>query len=1131
MGRRVLLFITFLLFISFKSIAAVFTVTSNADSGPGTLREALTLAAANGSVEKDYINFNLPDQSEAGRTITITSGLLPNITSNLVIDASSQPGSKLGDGDTKIKITCDRAKLRVPDTVSYLFFIFNASDIEIYGIYFYNFNNVILENTDYFGNGIGLGIENGQNITFGAPGKGNQMRDCDYLIAGNVTSNNHIKLSSNYFDQPFLNGGSSGLDKFDLHCDDLVVGGDTPAEGNHIFSGATISGTNVKIKNNFFGKESINGNGFSALDVEQSKNVEISYNQSLSFRLWMSQTTNFSIYANKDDLSYSQPSIGSITLDRCSDGIVGSEDESLRNIFASNTGNSPDYISSTIVSGSSKNIQVLKNEIICARIAYTIALDASDHVKIPDIKVLINNGTEYSGTASPNSDIYIYYDDSDCPVCSPLKFFQKVKADATGNWKITGNFAGKRWVANALLLSNSSEYTQPFFDLSGYHTEIQPSCGNKNGAITLPDTYYKHMIKIEWYNSKDEKIGEGPSITGLGPGTYYAKGFNGDCFAKSTIFFLNDVSPTIIDVNKVVTQPSCGVGGAIKGLIALNLSQNPSSFKWANKNGDEVGTNIDIDGLQSGEYTLTMTDDVNGCSISYGPIVLKNVAGPNIDQTHPNIQSTNCGQSTGSIKNIIVTGTGNIKYSWLNAQHQEVATTNDLTGQPAGIYTLKVTDDSQCGQVFSSEINIPEINGITLDETQYSKGPTTCNQNNGYIKGITAPGATLYKWINLANNSIAGADINLINVPSGDYQLTVSNTFGCSKMSQVYHIDATPTTTYPIYPSLVQNSCVGQNNGSISLSTNSLVKSLRWIDENNQPAGTGATLTGLKPGKYYVYFTDANGCETIVSQPYIVTEVAPLQIVINSEHRTDDQCGLKTASIKEIQITGGTPPYTYLWTNGTNQEIATSKDIAGIGAGTYTLQVKDAGSCGDVTHWSYYVLNSVNIIGVPEIMPVQLCSPGQVQLLVNSPQAGSSYRLYDAATGTVALDEQTSGTFKINANANSTYYISKVTGSCESDRVKAQITVSLSAIDIPNTFTPNGDGKNDYWNINGAENYPQAIVQVFNRYGLNVFESKGYSKRFDGTMNGKALPAGVYYYIVNLGKSCKLLSGNLTILK
>jgi gliding motility-associated-like protein len=224
-------------------------------------------------------------------------------------------------------------------------------------------------------------------------------------------------------------------------------------------------------------------------------------------------------------------------------------------------------------------------------------------------------------------------------------------------------------------------------------------------------------------------------------------------------------------------------------------------------------------------------------------------------------------------------------------------------------------------------------------------------------------------------------------------------------------------------------------------------------------------------------------------------------------------------------------PRPILWTNEAGEHLKTTKDISGIGAGTYTLQVKDAGNCNAVASKPYYVLNAGSVIDAPQINDLQLCASGQATLSVASAQAGSTYRLYNEASGSAFLDEQSNGSFKVNASANSTYYISRVNGRCESSRIKAQISVSLSAIDIPNAFTPNGDGKNDYWAINGAANYPQAQIQIFTRAGQQVFQSRGYSIPFDGTYNGKKLPVAVYYYIINLGKSCKLLSGNLTIIR
>lgn len=115
--------------------------------------------------------------------------------------------------------------------------------------------------------------------------------------------------------------------------------------------------------------------------------------------------------------------------------------------------------------------------------------------------------------------------------------------------------------------------------------------------------------------------------------------------------------------------------------------------------------------------------------------------------------------------------------------------------------------------------------------------------------------------------------------------------------------------------------------------------------------------------------------------------------------------------------------------------------------------------------------------------------------------------------------------------SNTSFYITQINGTCESNKAKINVTVGLSALNIANTFTPNGDGINDYWKINNIENYPQALVQIFTRDGQKVFESKGYQVPFDGTYKGQKLPVGVYYYIINLHSNCSLLSGSLSILR
>lgn len=84
---------------------------------------------------------------------------------------------------------------------------------------------------------------------------------------------------------------------------------------------------------------------------------------------------------------------------------------------------------------------------------------------------------------------------------------------------------------------------------------------------------------------------------------------------------------------------------------------------------------------------------------------------------------------------------------------------------------------------------------------------------------------------------------------------------------------------------------------------------------------------------------------------------------------------------------------------------------------------------------------------------------------------------------------------------------------------------------IPNVFSPNGDGINDTWRIKYLDNFPNAMVDVYNRYGQLVFHSIGYSKNWDGKSNGKDLPVGTYYYLIVAGPNTKPLSGSISILR
>jgi gliding motility-associated-like protein len=100
--------------------------------------------------------------------------------------------------------------------------------------------------------------------------------------------------------------------------------------------------------------------------------------------------------------------------------------------------------------------------------------------------------------------------------------------------------------------------------------------------------------------------------------------------------------------------------------------------------------------------------------------------------------------------------------------------------------------------------------------------------------------------------------------------------------------------------------------------------------------------------------------------------------------------------------------------------------------------------------------------------------------------------------------------------------------------VNGTLTVGASeaAIVIPNAFTPNGDGINDFWDIRKLSDFPNCLVSVYSRYGSLVFQSRGYPKPWDGTRNGAQVPTGTYYYIIDPGQNgLQVLSGFVAVLR
>ncbi|RYU90566.1 gliding motility-associated C-terminal domain-containing protein [Mucilaginibacter terrigena] len=1213
--KKFLLFITLLLLSSQLLFADTFTVTSNADSGPGTLREALTLAAANGSAVKDYIVFNIPSLTEAGRTILLRTDL-PYVSSDVVIDGTTQPGAGFGVSNSKIKITVNRQQFRTAQIVDHAcsaaLFILNAQNVEIYGLYITNFYAL----TSIYGYdatpGAAIYLSNTKNTKIGAPGKGNVLFDNEYGIAGGFFGdgqNSFVEVKGNFIECD-ADGKSVSTVSYTVnsgiwvYASDVLIGGDLPGDRNYLGYCNNIintGGNNYSIINNYIAVDYFNNAQLNEDGVTVSGHVNVGgdnllfRNNVFSYMLMTVSAKNFKMYSNTD--KGPAPNRNPIIEIRYAEnGIIGSDDITEINSITGNP------FSSAIAAYSSKNIRILKNSIICSDYAYY-----TDDPAAPKIAIIVNNDTELSGTATPNSLVYIYEDNRDCPVCSPVQFYTTTAADAAGNWKITGNFVNKKWVANTTLQQTSSEFTQPrfpYFDNSN-STVKNPTCGANNGSIAI--SKYKYILNIKWFNENDEEVGQGNNVGNLKPGTYYAIGYNGNCSARSDPFTLYDIHPVIFDGSKKIVNPSCGAGGSIKGLFASTNSQNTASYTWAEKIAGTVGNTIDIENLPAGEYTLTVTDDVTHCTAQYGPITLTNTSGPQINQSSYVTSPSSCSTASGAIHGITAAGT-NVKYSWKNEAMTEVGTSADLDGVPAGNYTLTVTDDSNCGPVTSSPveilsvsdisintdtknvqdahcdnpdgsitgitvtgtgtylwtneqgtgfgndinltgapagkykltvtsagcppvstelIEIKSVNGVSLDLTEINVVSTTCEKNNGSIKGLQTINATSVEWRRKSDNAFVAGTLDIINQPAGNYVLTIKNAT-CSK-SYDFTIEQLPTIVFPDFAPVYTKSCAAFGTGTITLNTGAGEQPVayRWVNSEGTRVGYTNKAEFLPAGDYKLYLTDKNGCENFYKD-YHVDAYPNFNITYGSI--TQAQCGVSTGSVSATLVSGGTSNYTYQWLDGNRDPIPgkNQPSIDNLAPGTYTLRITDGGC--NLAEPEFTITDVSVDPPTPSVTNIDRCSAGTAVITVNDAYPTAKYRLYETATSAQPIDEQQGGKFTVSVTESKTYYVSLTYGTCESLRAEVKVLLGSITSGIPNTFTPNGDGTNDFWKIKGIENYTNGTVSVFSRDGQLVFQSKGYAVPFDGTRNGKPLPAGVYYYIIDL-KSCDLITGNLTILR
>lgn len=316
--------------------------------------------------------------------------------------------------------------------------------------------------------------------------------------------------------------------------------------------------------------------------------------------------------------------------------------------------------------------------------------------------------------------------------------------------------------------------------------------------------------------------------------------------------------------------------------------------------------------------------------------------------------------STGTAT-VSATGSG-LTYSWMPYG----GTTATASGLIAGTYTCIVSDPCANADTVTVTLTQPPY----LDTINVSQTAALCNgDSNGSLTVNGSGGVAPYTYLwstSATTNSISG-------LSSGFYTYTITDANGCTRTDSLFVMEP-PVLTSTF--TAVSPTCAGYFNGSITAMTSGGNSNCTFLWSNN---ATTQTITNLSAGVYSCVATDINGCTTsftaTLTQPTAVTAAADSVIVPGS-------CGALDGGIN-ITAAGGTPGYTYLWSNN-----STAEDISGIGAGSYSCIITDANGCTTTTGAQLTDPNApMVILNLPD---TQLCDfPVLFTLSGESPAGGS----------------------------------------------------------------------------------------------------------------------------------------------
>lgn len=645
-------------------------------------------------------------------------------------------------------------------------------------------------------------------------------------------------------------------------------------------------------------------------------------------------------------------------------------------------------------------------------------------------------------------------------------------------------------------------------------SKTDANCGVANGSATATPSAGSPPYTYLWSTGSTNA-----TITSLNAGIYTVTVTDSENCATSQDVEIINIGGPVVNITK--TDANCGVANGSATAIPTGGSL-PFSYLWSTGSTDQT-----INNLIAGVYSVTVTDNSN-CATSQ-TVEINNIGGPNVTV---NTTDANCGVANGSAEAMVTGGASPYDYLWSTG-----STLPSITGLAAGNYSLTVTDAAGCISV--TDIVINNIGGPAV---VINKTDSDCSGANGSANAVASGGTLPYNYLwstGATTQSISG-------LLPGSYTVTVTDGTGCiTTETTIINSNGGPTSTFE-----VDNTTCGLVNGSVILT---ILNGSQPFDYSISGASTMSSeninvnnfnFTGLQAGSYIYNIQDAGGCTTEGS--FIInssTEVSfnPVQ--------SGFECGQATGIITLI-VVNGTGPYTFLLND---ENLNNTGIFTGLIPGEYLVSVIDSRGCRADSTLASNISFEFNAVTDTVIMDFY-SNPVEFDPLDNDEITGTGFTVTPVNSvvlnggnqmiGTLTNQSASSSTFEFYFHGSydgqtNTYTLNypfeqetmqyllcfdQCPGACDTGTII--LLSNYRCIDnnggFVNTFTPNGDGRNDVLvlpqfpecNITGSE------IGIYNRWGEKVFSRQDYGNNWDGLNNGGTeLPEGTYYYVLNIKTS------------